>query len=65
MAIVRRNLADDVYDGVFEDLVIVDMDKEDEVIYMNKLQGWELVLKRSSTGGTRSLIGLSPIYSIE
>ena len=34
----QRNLADDVYDGVFEDLVIVDMDKEDEVIYMNKLQ---------------------------
>lgn len=42
----QRNLADDVYDGVFEDLVIVDMDKEDEVIYMNKLQGWELVLEK-------------------
>ena len=26
----------------------VDMDKEDEVIYMNKLQGWELVLERSN-----------------
>lgn len=41
----QRNLADDVYDGVFEDLVIVDMDKEDEVIYMNKLQGKELILE--------------------
>ena len=40
----QRNLADDVYDGVFEDLVIIDMDKEDEVIYMNKLQGRELIL---------------------
>lgn len=40
----QRNIADDVYDGVFEDIVIRDIDKDNEVIYMNKLQGKELVL---------------------
>ncbi|HHV64841.1 MAG TPA: glycoside hydrolase [Peptococcaceae bacterium] len=39
----QRNLADDVYDGVFEDLVITETDDEKKILYINKLQGIELV----------------------
>jgi hypothetical protein len=39
----QRNLADDVYDGVFEDLVITEIDDEKKILYINKLQGIELV----------------------
>lgn len=42
----QRNIADDVYDGVFEDLVIADIDHKDELIYNNKLQGKELIKER-------------------
>ena len=42
----QRNIADDVYDGVFEDLMIVDIDNEKEIIYSNKLEGKELVKEK-------------------
>lgn len=42
----QRNIADDVYDGVFEDLVITDIYNEDEIIYVNKLQGRELIKEK-------------------
>lgn len=35
----QRNIADDVYDGVFEDLVIRDSSDEENIIYTNKLEG--------------------------
>ena len=42
----QRNIADDVYDGVFEDLVITDIDNEYGIIYINKLQGKELIQEK-------------------
>lgn len=42
----QRNIADDVYDGVFEDIVITDIYNKDEVIYINKLQGKELIKEK-------------------
>ncbi|MBT8858792.1 hypothetical protein ACXO8N_03550 [Lactobacillus delbrueckii subsp. bulgaricus] len=38
----QRNIADDVYDGAFKDLVITSPDGE-RVYYDNRLHGWELV----------------------
>ena len=38
----QRNIADDVYDGAFKDLVITSPDGE-RVYYDNRLPGWELV----------------------
>ena len=39
----QRNLADDVYDGVFEQLVITENSRADKekVLYDSRLQGWE------------------------
>lgn len=39
----QRNIADDVYDGVFEDIIITNIHDENNIIYINKLQGKELV----------------------
>ncbi len=42
----QRNIADDVYDGVFQDMVIQDADT-DAVLYDNRLQGWEKVINKA------------------
>ncbi|MBU5428074.1 glycoside hydrolase [Tissierella pigra] len=39
----QRNIADDVYDGVFENIIITNIHDENNIIYINKLQGKELV----------------------
>lgn len=44
----QRNLADDVYDGVFEDLVIRSIDQEGVILYSNKLEGFELITDKIS-----------------
>lgn len=49
----QRNIADDVYDGVFEDLIIRDINDEDEIIYINKLQGKELIKDRILNRGNK------------
>jgi len=43
----QRNLADDVYDGVFEDLVISEIGNGKEILYRNKLQGSELIKEKA------------------
>lgn len=42
----ERKTVDNVYDGVFEELEIVELAGENSVIYSNKLQGGELVKDR-------------------
>ena len=37
----QRNIADDVYDGVFERLSVYTVDEEETVLYRNVLNGWE------------------------
>ena len=44
----QRNLADDVYDGVFEKLVITEPATE-KIIFDGKLQGWEGIKHRVKT----------------
>jgi hypothetical protein len=41
----QRNIADDVYDGVFEDLVITDIveKKDNNIYYDNRLKGWDKI----------------------
>lgn len=39
----QRNTEDDVYDGVFENLVIRSTSGESKILYSNQLRGWELV----------------------
>lgn len=43
MGYSQRNIADDVYDGVFEDLLITDLSDEEIVLYKNKLEGMALL----------------------
>ncbi len=42
----QRNIADDVYDGVFESLTIVSADEENTVLYKNVLSGWQKLVKQ-------------------
>lgn len=49
----QRNIVDDVYDGVFEDLVIRDIDDTDAVLYINKLQGKEWIKDRIINRGNK------------
>ncbi len=44
----QRNLSDTIYDGVFEDLVIRDLDDGGQTIYINKLEGTDLIINRIS-----------------
>ncbi len=45
----QRNIADDVYDGVFKDLVIKDA-YSDAVLYDNRLRGWDKILSKTKDG---------------
>lgn len=40
----QRNIADDVYDGVFENLRITGVDNSSDILYDNQIHGWNRVV---------------------
>lgn len=46
----QRNIADNVYDGVFENLLIKNTDQDEKILYHNKLEGFDKVLSDLENG---------------
>lgn len=46
----QRNIADDVYDGVFEDLLIKDLNDVNKVLYENRIKGFDKIINQTKEG---------------
>lgn len=46
----QRNIVDNVYDGVFEDLIIKDISNNKKVLYKNKLEGFNKFKSKALSG---------------
>ena len=46
----QRNIVDNVYDGVFEDLIINDISNNKKVLYKNKLEGFNKFKSKALSG---------------